>query len=360
VGGILAPAAMIDPAVCLSVISLSAIIASMRIGQTPRNPSAQSLYNQATRMLRSKLSKNSRTDETILAANTLFLVSIPFGVEAAVRQTRRTVRDLVNSRGGASQLGMGGVLADYVTMAEASAALCLIYEPSVAEDVVPGVLTAPPAAIYGASFHSPHFMESLHPSMIEICLTMCRMTEVLEKAMREDATPQEYIYFYSTLKWVTIRRAQFRARCYNSGTKDECISTAVEIFRCNVFGTQPENKCLNFVCCSQLQRALVQTDISSYWDEEVEMLIWALFVVCTIEFEWESKPWFMDLLHRCLSYRYANQIWPSSWRHQTFQYLKSFLWSEARLAACFVKTCDELERLTVWQAQTEMNSMWRP
>jgi hypothetical protein len=356
-GGVLAPIAMIDPAVCLSVVSLSAAIAGLRIGQTPRNPSAQSLYNQATRILRAKLSQNSRTDETILAATTLFLVSIPFGVEADVRQTRKTVHDLVRSRGGSSQLGMGGVLFDYITMVEVLAALCLIDEPYVADEVMPGFLTAPPAAIYGAAFYSPHFMESLHPSVIEICLTMCRMTEVLEKAIREDATPQEYIYFCSTLRWVWVRRTQFRARCYNSGTKDECISTVIEIFRSNVFGSQLENKCLKFLFCLQLQRALMQTNISSYWDEELEMLIWALFVVCTIEFEWESRPWFMDLLHRSLSYRYANRGWPGSWRQQTLQYLKSFLWSEVRFEACFVKICDELERLTAWQAEIEMDSM---
>ena len=357
VGGVLAPAAMIDPAVCLSVISMSAAAAGMRIGQQARNASAQSLYGQAKRLLSGRLGNNPTTDETIIAATTLWLVSIPFGNEVVVRQNRRVVRNLVRTRGGPSQLGMGGALADYVTWAEVLSALWLNDEPYVLSEAIPGFLIAPPAAIYGAAFHSPHVLQSLHPSMIEVCFTMCRLTELLEKATREDATPQEYISFYSTLKWVSIRRAQFRAGCYNSGTKDECISNVIEIFRSNVFSTQPENKDLNSGCCSQLQRALMRTNIASYWDEQIQILIWALFVVGTIEFEWQSRHWFMDLLRRSISYRYANGDWPSTWRDEALQNLMSFLWSEVQFAEPFVKICDELERLTVRQAVTEMDPL---
>jgi Fungal specific transcription factor domain len=357
VGGILAPISMIDPAVCLSVISMSAMAAGMRLGQQARNPSAQSLYSQATRVLRGRLSNNSRTDETILAATTLFVISTQFAVESAVRQTRKTVRDLVQARGGVSQLGMGGVLAEYVTMAEVLAALWMKDEPYVIGEAMPGYLTAPPTAIYGAAFYSPHILESLHPTMLEICFTMCRMTEVLEKALREDATPLEYVYFYSTLKWVSIRRAQFRARCYNSGTKDECISNVIEIFRSNVFSTQPENKSFNFGICSQLQPALVRTNISSYWEDQVQMLIWALFVVGTIEFEWESRYWFVDLLRRSISYKYANGDWPGTWRQEIMQSLKLYLWSELRFAESFARICDELERLAKRQAETGRSSL---
>jgi hypothetical protein len=353
VGGVLAPAAMIDPAVCLSVISMSAMAAGMRVGQHARNISAQSLYSQATQLLYNQLGNSSSTNETILAANTLWMVSIPFGNEAVIRKNRKLVRDLVRMRGGPSQLGMSGVLAGYITWAEVLAALWLKDEPYVVSDAMPGFLIAPPPAIYGAALHSPHVLESLHPSMIEICFTMCRLTEVLEKAMREDATPQEYIYFCSTLKWVSIRRAQFRANWYNSGTKDECISNVIEIFRSNVFSTQPENKSLNFDSCSQLQCALMRTNLSSYWDEQIRILIWVLFVVGTIEFEWESRHWFMDLLCRSISYRYANGIWPGTWREETLWDLKSFLWSDLRFAARFTKICDEVEHLTARQAQTK-------
>jgi hypothetical protein len=353
IGSVLALAAMIDPAVCLSLIAMSATAAGMRLGQQARNPSAQSLYKQASRMLRVRLSHNSWTDETILAATNLFVINIPFGVETAIRQIRKTVRDLVRSRGGPSQLGMGGMLAEYISLAEALAALSLKDEPYVMHEAIPGILRTPPPAVYGAAFYSPHILESLHPTMFEICFTMCRLTEVLEKAIREDATPLEYVYFCSTLKWIAIRRARFRARCCDSGTKDECISNVIEIFRCNVFSTQPENESLNFGFCSQLQCALMQTNLSSYWGEQIHMLIWALFVVGTIEVEWESTHWFMDLLRRTISHRYANEDWPGTWRQETLEVLKSFLWSELRSASSFAKICDTLEQLAQRQAESK-------
>src|SRR5579862_7055700 len=102
VGGALAPAAMIDPAVCLSVISISATTAGVRLGQPAWNASAQSLYGQAMRLVYERLNNSYTTDETIMAACTLLVVSVSFGNEAAIKQNRRVVRDLVARRGGAS------------------------------------------------------------------------------------------------------------------------------------------------------------------------------------------------------------------------------------------------------------------
>ena len=355
-GGVLAPAAMIDPAVCLSVVSMSATGAAMRTGRQARNASAKALYGQAMQMLRDRFGTHPITDETILAAVTLWVVSVPFANELAVRQNRTVVRGLVKKRGGPLRLGMAGMLADYVVWAEVLSALWLNDEPEFVGDAVPGFLVAPPPAIYGAAFHSPDVAESLHPTTIEICITICRMTEVLEKATREESTPQEYMYFYSTLKWVGIRRTRFRAVCYNSGTKDECLGNALEIFRINVFATQPENKMFNWGFCSQLQRALLQTDLFSYWDRHNQMLVWILFIVGTIESDWETRHWFMDLLRRSISYTYANENWPDTWREEALQNLESYIWCE-RLSDHFARICDELEHLPAQQPETGLDPL---
>jgi hypothetical protein len=354
VGGAIAPVAMIDPAVCLGVISVSAKTAGVRLGQPARNASAQFLYSQAKRLVYERLANNYTTDETIMAAVTLFVVSVSFGNEAAIRQNRGVVRDVVARRGGPSRLGMGGVLAEYIIWAELLGALSLKDEPIYVSEAMPGFLMTPPPVVYGASFSSPSILESLHPSMIEICLTMCRMTEVLEKATREGATPQEFIYFYSTLKWIAVRRTQFRATCYNTGTKDECISNVIEIFRINVFGTQPESREFNLDFCSQLQHALMRTDLSLYWNGQTQILIWVLFVVGTVEFEGEFRRWFMDLLRRSISYSYASEHWPSTWREEALHDLKSFLWSEVRLAEPFIKICNEVEQLNALEAGSKV------
>jgi len=152
------------------------------------------------------------------------------------------------------------------------------------------------------------------------------------------------------LRWVSIRRPQFRAECFNTGTIDECVSLTTEIYRTNVFATQEENRLFNLDHCSQLQRALLCTDVAALWGENVQLLIWVLFTVGTISPDWDTRIWFINLLYRAVSTStksWYKSRWPHWWREQTLQNLTNFIWSKVRFAKAFENICDELESRNV-------------
>jgi hypothetical protein len=90
-------------------------------------------------------------DETILAAKLLWNVSAAFGDDAAVRSHGKAVRGLVAARGGLAELGMGGVLAQYISYNEISCDLVLKDDAHLASPIDPGSLQESPAHVYGRS-----------------------------------------------------------------------------------------------------------------------------------------------------------------------------------------------------------------
>ena len=135
---------------------------------------------------------------------------------------------------------------------------------------------------------------------------------------------------------------------------DECISNVIETFRCNVFGSQPECRSLNFDFCSQLQHALMRTDLTFVLERADSDSHLGIVRCGNREFEGEFRRWFMDLLRRSISHRYASEYWPGTWREEALQNLKSFLWSEVRFAESFIKICDEVEQLNALEAGSKM------
>ncbi len=347
VAGAIAPAAMTDPAVCFSVVSASALSVGLRTGHQARNATALSFYRQAMQVLHERMIQDpmSPTDQTITAAATLWGVSIFFGDSTVVRQHRKTVCDLVTVRGGLSELGLGGMLAEYILWFDMFGALFLKEAPFLATEAGPVPSQAHPEAIYGAAFYSSSISDNLHPQLIEICILHCRMTELLEKAVLQGIKTPEYMSFYAILRWTSIRRPQVFATSYNSGTIDECVSIAVEIYKTNALAAQEENRPFMLDHCSQLQRALLRTDVSSFWGEHIQVLIWILFVVGTISPDWDTRKWFVCLLHRAMSATYQNGTWWPLWREQALHNLTSFVWSKVRFEEAFDKICDELESL---------------
>lgn len=344
-GGAIAQAAMIDAAVCYSILALGASIAGVRNGVQGRNVRALSFYGQAMRAVSGVLNNEAQSprDETILAATTLWNVSGAFGDAAAVHSHGKAVRGLVATRGGLAELGMGGVLAQYISFSEILYTLVLKDDAHLPRARDPGSFHPSPAAVYGRAFGDPSVSNSLHPNLVQICLTACRLTEIMEKAAREDVTPQEFMFFVAKMWFAATERARFLAKCYNSGTINECILVVVEIFATNVFLKKPVGRFLNVSFCSQLHRALMQTNLQTFWDDKIDLLVWVLFITGTNEFEFDEKELFLDLLRRAISSRYDSKEWPPDWRERELENLTSLVWSKVRLTDAFRKICDALE-----------------
>ena len=349
VAGAIAPAAMTDPAVCLSIVAASALSVGLRTGQQARNATALSFYRQAMQVLHERTLQDpaSPTDQTIMAAATLWGVTVYFGDATTVKQHRKSVCGLVTLRGGRSALGLGGMLSEYVLWFDMFAALFLKEAPFFDAQAGPVPSQAQTEATYGTAFYNSSIIDLLHPHLIEICVVHCRMTELLEEAILHGTKTQDYMSFYAMLRWTSIRRPQLLAIHYDSGTVDECVGIAVEIYKANILAKQEENRSFMLGHCSQLQHALLRTDVSSSWGEHIQLLIWILFVVGTIYPGWDTRKWFIGLLRRAISATYQNKTWWPLWREQALHHLTDFIWSKLRFEEAFEKICDELESMDV-------------
>jgi hypothetical protein len=183
--------------------------------------------------------------------------------------------------------------------------------------------------------HEPRISNHLHPSLVQICLTACRLTEIMEKVAREGVAPQKYMFFFAKLTFSASGRARFLAKCYNSGTIDECILVTIEIFAIKAFLTKPIRRFLNLSYYSQLQRAHMRTKIQIFWDCKNDLLMRVLFITGTIDFECDEKDLFLDVLRRAISLRYGSKEWPPRSRDRELENLTLLAWSKVRVHGCF-------------------------
>ena len=356
VGGAIATAAMIDSVLCLSVLSAASVSLAMKKNLSTRTAMALSFNGQAMQSLRERLisSPGLPTDATIMAATILWALSVPFGDLPAAESHGNAVSALVAQRGGLSSLGMAGVLAQVILWSDAHCALFLMEEPRFEHTFHSTFLQEPPEQVYGQAFEDDRILESVQPSVGEICLAASRLIELLEKANDEGSTAHEYLYFISKLDELEIHRAIICSKLKGLGTKDECVGIALEILVHNVIWLPSHHRSLTLEFCSRLQTALIQTDISTCWDDEIDLLRWILFVVGTVSPPWDGKKWFIDLLHRAVSFEYSNdEEWPFVWKDKELQNLKRFVWSEVRLEDACRKVCAVLERQNLQELGSE-------
>ena len=144
-------AAMVDTAVCYSILAFSASTDGVRNGGSERNVAALSFCGDAMRALRERLVEESQSprDETILAATTLWNVSAVFEDRVAVESHGNAIQGLVAARGGLARLGIGGILAELIKYIEIFSAVVLKKDTYVSIQLDPGSLQDGPHAIYG-------------------------------------------------------------------------------------------------------------------------------------------------------------------------------------------------------------------
>ncbi len=92
--------------------------------------------------------------------------------------------------------------------------------------------------------------------------------------------------------------------------------------------------------CDQLRTALSSTDLAYYWDENVDMLTWILFMVQAASKYWNGSQWALELLQNTLRFRsgQSTDLWSSTEWELERQNLYSFAWSKIFLDEHFEET----------------------
>jgi len=341
---------MNDPTLCLGVLACAAAAIPNRLGQSGKNVTALYLVGMAMQALRERVNSDPQniTDSTIVAATFLWAVNSLLGDPAAMKMHAASVYSLVLARGGLGRLGMTGAAAMFINWIDILHGMTLVEPCHFQEVVAPGPFKRPPAHIYGAFFETERAIVLLDRRLIEVCRDSCRDSEILEKAVESGISAAEYVHLVSRLRYSLIQRTNLHAEFDNSGSANECVIIALESIHMMTFHMAQDQKILLKDMTRRFVRALRQTGGSTFWAKDVKVLIWILFVMVLVPYEFDSKDWCMDILVRTLVSQFGDDEWPQDWQEQVRKgYLQPFVWSNARCAQPFKKICQSLRQRRV-------------
>ena len=350
--------ALVDPALCHTFIAMAATYSSIH-GQCLQAPNAKlfSIYGRTFRVLRRQLGQAIRPSDTAIMAaiNLLMCQGIAFGDKSAMKAHPAVLESMVNSCGGISNLS--GQPAALTLWADLYVTLYTGKKPIFLEQarVVPDIpLSNPPALVYGGGWDDLETRVWISQSLLDVCVNTCRLTELLEDRVSGNINPARWEYFNYKRNSMAMRNGMVHSQLFGSGTKGECISLIHNLYLFLVLRLMPWKAPLVNLC-EQLQSALLSSGLHDYWGQEIDVLLWLLFMLPAGAEYWEGKQWALQVLLDTLSHYYnrsEQRDWPPDWCEMQRSNLMKFTWSEIYLTPSFTRTCQDLVMMSKLPAQT--------
>ena len=350
--------ALADPALCHTFIAMSATYSCIH-GHGFRAPNAKllSIYGRTFKVLRRQISQarqGKQLDTTIMATiNLLMCHGIAFGDKSAMAAHPAALKFLVNACGGISRLNAQPAAltlwADFYVTLYTGEMPVFLEQVRILPDVP---LQNPPAAVYGSGFDDLEKRGLISQALLDVCLNTCRVTELLEDRISGNTNLARWEYFNYKRNAMAMRNGMVHSQLFGSGTKAECISISQNLFLFLVLRLMPWNAPLTNLC-EQLQSALLASELDDYWGQDVDVLLWVLFMLLAGAEYWDCKQWALELLLCTLSHRYEGERpnWPPEWCEMQHLNLVRFTWSEIYLLDSFKATCRDLVTLSQPPAQ---------
>ena len=345
--------ALADPALCHTFIAMAATYSCIH-GHGFGAPDAKllSIYGRTFKVLRRQIGQagqGKQLDSTIMATiNLLMCHGLAFGDKTAIAAHPAALKHLVDACGGLSNLNAQPAAltlwADlYVTLYTGKTPVFLD-QARVMPDIP---LSNPPAAVYGSGLTDLRNCGLISQPLLDVCLNTCRLTELLEDRVLGNTNPARWEYFNYKRNAMAMRNGMVHAELFGSGTKAECISIIHNLFLFLVLRLMPWNAPLTNLC-GQLQSALLGSGLDDYWGQDIDILLWVLFMLLAGAEHWSDRHWALDLLLATLSHRYRSEQheWPPEWREMQRLNLIRFTWSEMYLTDSFRATCRDLATLS--------------
>ena len=302
-----------------------------------------SLHGRAIQLLREAITQPSMaySDAIITAAVFLTHHQILTGCKDGLEAHVQGIQALVSSRGGIHNVGG---LAQLILWIDFLSCLYLDQAPLYTWPIDSTIaLATPPSPIYGDAFSDVSLQELLDSDLLVVCVDTCRMVELLEKMVEGTSTPAELEFYRYKRSIMGLQHGSLHAQLYDQGTVDECVGLAINLLVLNGFYMKVLYAS-TIDLCVKLQRALLRTELKTFWDGQTDLLVWVLFVGSIISpSDWTGRTWFLELLGDTLSFRHQSSQWPDKWREYARQDLERHVWSRLFLATGFENICKMLE-----------------
>ena len=354
--------ALADPALCHTFIAMAATYSCIH-GHGFRAPDAKllSIYGRTFKVLRRQIgqaSQGKQLDSTIMATiNLLMCHGLAFGDKTAIAAHPAALKHLVDACGGLCNLNAQP--ASLTLWADLYVTLYTGKRPVFLDQarVMPDIpLSNPPSAVYGSGLNDLRNCSLISQSLLDVCLNTCRLTELLEDRVLGNTNPARWEYFNYKRNAMAMRNGMVHSELFGSGTKAECISIIHNLFLFLVLRLMPWNAPL-INLCEQLQSALLASGLDDYWGQDIDTLLWVLFMLMAGAEHWPNKHWALEVLLATLSHRYRSEQhkWPPEWCEMQRLNLMRFTWSEMYLTDSFKTTCRDL--VTLSQSPTRDSAM---
>lgn len=331
--------AMNDSALCLAILAASAASLPQRSSRPAGNVIVLTLFDQAMYQLRERLVSGPVSDATIAAATFLWGINSLLNDPDSMLQHSKSVHALVSRRGGLSNLGLDGAVAQLVTMVDVLNAI-IFGEKTLYPNVVDArPLENEPVPLCGAYFKGPRAQNSIDPVLSKLCLESVGVANLLERMLCTRPTAPEYFHAMDKLATIGADTTNIYVRFKGIGSMDECVCLTMQLANILLYYRPRERQMMVRTQASRLISALQKQDIPGYWVAEMELFVWILFVAAMIPHDFEGKEWAMDLLCQALCSKLGTEHWPDDWEDTVNRVVLNFVWCDARLAPGFATIC---------------------
>lgn len=338
-----------DPLLCLSVLAVSSAAMSSRSGTPSRNVTSLTLLGEAIQRMRERIDSdpNYISDSTIITAVFLWLANIFLEDTTAMASHSTSVYAFVERRGGLSQLGLSGAVEQFIRWVDIIHSFILPVSCKYVDCIDPNSLAQISEARYGSHWDrsSQDRGVAVHTAMVTACQDTCRLLETLEHAEAQGISTAQYFYIWQKFCFLCTRESALRMQNPSYGHVDECISLAVGLIKFQCFYGLER---LPIVATNNLVRlvtAIKATGGPPFWQNDLELLIWLLFIVIMIPVELEAKSWCLPLLCHAVATKFGTQgTLRGGWKEDLKQCLQKFVWCDTRLQDLFQRTCHAIQR----------------
>ena len=339
---------MQDPALCLSVLSYAAAGQRMRRGEKPSDVITFSLMGEAMQTLRERLNPQTKvSDASILAATYLWAVNSFIGDAVAMNSHAKSVFALVEARGGLAKLGLNGAIARSIRWVDVTNALVCYQECHFRDTMAIVPIRWSIESKYGAFFETHRSTEILSPDVLKVCRELRQTTEAVEMAEIDGISGPQHLTIMSRLMATGAQLVSLGVQMRETDSMNECVVYAALVFQAVVFHSARDQRTMLVIEADRLSNALRKTGGPRTWTNDMDMLVWTLFISQIVPHDYDDRDWCMDLLFRALSPRYDDARWPSERQEEIEDMLVQFIWSRSRLSRTLARICTTLqERLT--------------
>ena len=338
--------AMVDPALCFSVLAISAAwdTATSQIKSQVR---ARKLIEKALEHLRDRIHPDqSIADTTIMAFSILWGASYWLGDPGFMRSFKSSVYGFVQSRGGLDRLGLAGGVASVVHNTDilhsvTTAESCNYQNPTTVGPIEKALPISPNPDHFWVGEDARSLIE---PRLLQTCLEFCRLIDAVEL---QDEQWGMRPYLYTLSKIGSIENDLCAAQATHKGTRtlNEHVCYAAVIHATVNFHMTQELWFLLTNMASRSTQALKEIRGSNYWQGKIELLMWVLFSVLLVPHDFEDKAVVTNILSKLVADRFDDEDeWPGDWRLQIRNILGRFMWSNKKSRAGFSRICDSIEQ----------------